>query len=189
MDITALQGMDFVVIADASGSTDKTDCKGGRSRYKFQQESLVQFARDLEKIDSDGVDLVLMNRSEVETFAGSTADKLETLFNQRGPRGGTPTAEALTAAFALKKPGRRLFVLVSTDGVPDDKAAVEAVITKQANSQAADDECTVLFVQVGNDARSPRVAAEARRQPEHEVRHRGHQDRWKRQRSSPRRRT
>ena len=39
-----------------------------------------------------------------------------------------------------------------TDGVPDDKAAVAEVIKRQSNKQAADDECTILFVQVGYDA-------------------------------------
>lgn len=37
--------------------------------------------------------------------------------------------------------------------VPSDRAAAAAQkIVKQANSQTADSDCTVLFIQVGDDA-------------------------------------
>jgi hypothetical protein len=41
--------------------------------------------------------------------------------------------------------------VVFTDGVPDDKKAVEDVIRRQANSQENDEDLTFLFVQVGRD--------------------------------------
>lgn len=50
------------------------------------------------------------------------------------------------------KSDKKDLVIVFTDGVPDDQAGAADVIRKQANSQATDDACTVLFVQVGKDA-------------------------------------
>jgi hypothetical protein len=61
-------------------------------------------------------------------------------------------AEALTEALKLAgKSAKKDFILVFTDGVPDDAVAAANVIKRQANSQTADDDCTILFVQVGDD--------------------------------------
>ena len=47
-------------------------------------------------------------------------------------------------------------IIVFTDGVPDDREAAAKRIVAQANSQANDDDCTVLFIQVGDDAAATR---------------------------------
>ena len=108
--------------------------------------------RDAQQIDQDGLGLVLFGR-EVVSFDGVTADKAREVFANHSPRGSTPLAEALDAAFALAgKSDKKDMIIVFTDGVPDDKAAAAARIIKQANSQANDDDCTVLFIQVGDDA-------------------------------------
>ena len=86
-----------------------------------------------------------------------TADKVREVFAAHGPRGSTPLAEALDAAFALAgKSDKKDFIVVFTDGVPDDRDAAAKRIIQQANSQANDDDCTVLFIQVGDDAAATR---------------------------------
>jgi Mg-chelatase subunit ChlD len=77
------------------------------------------------------------------------------VFGANSPGGSTPLKEALQEAFKLAgKTAKKDFILVFTDGVPDDKKGAADVIKAQANKQNADDECTVLFVQVGRDAQA-----------------------------------
>lgn len=143
---------DFIVAIDASGSMSEADMPGGRSRWDYMQESLTSFARDLGKIDSDGIDVVLFGGT-VSSFTGVTAEKCKEIFATRSPRGSTPLAEALTEALKLAgKSAKKDFIVVFTDGVPDDGAKVAQTILDQANKQKTDDELSLLFVQVGRDA-------------------------------------
>ena len=43
------------------------------------------------------------------------------------------------------------FMIVVTDGEPNNRQAVKDVLVKQANSQDTDAELTVLFIQIGDD--------------------------------------
>lgn len=144
---------DFIVVVDASGSMTTEDAPGGRSRWDYMQETVGAFARDIAKIDSDGIGLVTFGGSNITSADGVTADKVSEVFASRRAAGSTPLAQALQAALKLAgKSDKKDFIIVFTDGVPDDQAAAAKVIVDQANSQANDDDCTILFVQVGNDA-------------------------------------
>lgn len=146
-----LSEYDFIACFDSSGSMGTVDVKG-RSRWDAMQESAAAFCRDLERIDTDGIDVVVFGNESVKSFQGVTADKVTEVFGAFSPRGGTPMAEALKEALKLAgKSKKKDFIVVFTDGVPDDEAAVEKVIRDQANSQASDDELTILFIQVGHD--------------------------------------
>ena len=151
--IAKLSEYDFVIAIDISGSMGEPVKAGSdTTRYQAVQESAMAMIRDAQQIDQDGLGLVLFGR-EVVSFDGVTADKAREVFANHSPRGSTPLAEALDAAFALAgKSDKKDMIIVFTDGVPDDKAAAAARIIKQANSQANDDDCTVLFIQVGDDA-------------------------------------
>ena len=75
--------------------------------------------------------------------------------------GGTPTAEALAKAFEIAgKSDKPDFVIVITDGEPNNRQAVKDVLVKQANSQNADSDLTVLFIQIGDDASAANFLAE-----------------------------
>ena len=149
--IAKLTEFNFIVAVDLSGSMSIEDVKG-RSRYLAMQETVGQFARDLAKLDSDGIGLVTFNGQGVEAFDGVDANKLVEIFATRQPRSSTPLAEALTAALDLAyKSDKKKFVIVFTDGVPDDKAAAAKVLVDASNKLQSDDELTFLFVQVGHD--------------------------------------
>lgn len=147
-----LSEFDFVVVLDASGSMSTEDMKG-RSRWAYMQESVESFARDVSKFDSDGIDLVVLSGSTgIDSHQGVSAEHVAQVFRQRSPRGSTPMAEALQAALKLAgKNNKKDFILVFTDGVPDDQNAVARVLRDASNALNADDELTVLFVQVGYD--------------------------------------
>jgi Mg-chelatase subunit ChlD len=152
MNEAKLSEYDFIVLLDASGSMSTEDMGGGRSRWKYMQESVESFVRDLSKYDSDGIDVVFFGGA-VQSHQGVTPAKVSEVFATRSPRGSTPLAEALTAGLQLAgKSDKKDFLIVFTDGVPDDKTAAANVIRQQANKQATDEDCTILFVQVGHDA-------------------------------------
>lgn len=152
-DVAKLSEFDFIFVADASGSMAEPIKPGSTvSRWEYMQESALAFARDVGKLDSDGIDVVIFSGQDTTSHSGVTADTVKDVFATRTPRGGTPLAEALTEALRhAGKSDKKDFIVVFTDGVPDDKAAAAEVIRKQANSQETDDACTILFVQVGDD--------------------------------------
>lgn len=150
--LSALSEYDFIVAIDASGSMGETDTPNGKSRWEYVQETAIAFVRDLEKLDSDGLGVVLFSGANVTSFDGVTTDKVKEIFATRSPRGSTPLAEALTASLKLAgKSDKKDFVIVFTDGVPDDKEAAAKVIINAANQLERDEDLTFLFVQVGRD--------------------------------------
>ena len=124
--LAKLSEFDFIVVVDASGSMTTDDVKG-RTRWQAVQETAEQFTRDLAKLDSDGIGLVVFNGQAVDSFDGVDASKL------------------------AGKSDKKDFVIVFTDGVPDDRAAAAKVIVDASNKLQSDDELTFLFVQVGHD--------------------------------------
>lgn len=154
MNIPALQEYDFIVAIDTSGSMGEP-VKAGSSvtRWEAVQESALTFIRDIEKIDQDGIGLVTFGGSNIKSYDGVTSQSVREAFANTSPRGSTPLAEALSAALALAgKSDKKDFIIVFTDGVPDDKAAAAEVIRKASHTQESDDSLTILFIQVGDDA-------------------------------------
>lgn len=155
--IAQLTEYDFIVVVDASGSMSTEDMKGGKSRWDYMQETVGAFARDVSKLDSDGIGLVVFGGSNIQSFDGVTPASLDEVFRNRSPRGGTPLAEALTEALKLAgKSDKKDFILVITDGVPDDKDAAAKIIREASHKQETDDALTILFVQVGHDSDASR---------------------------------
>jgi hypothetical protein len=159
-NIAALQAKfseyDFIMVIDKSGSMG--DDVGGngpnakRSRWEHMQETATQFSREISKIDSDGIGVVVFSGSGVNSYDGVNADKVKEIFANNRPGGSTPLHSALEEALKLAgKSAKKDFIVVFTDGQPDDEEAVAKLIIKQANSQKNDEDLTFLFVQVGND--------------------------------------
>lgn len=149
-----LSEYDFVVAIDTSGSMGEP-AKAGSSvtRWEAVQEAAMTFIRDIEKVDQDGIGLVLFGGANIKVQDGVTSQAARDVFAGAGPRGSTPLAEALTAALTLAgKSDKKDFIIVFTDGVPDDRAAAADVIRKASHAQETDDALTILFIQVGNDA-------------------------------------
>lgn len=154
LNAAVLSEYDFVLVLDASGSMGAEDVKG-RSRWASMQESVEVLVRDIAKLDSDGIDMVIFGGSQITTHTGVTPANVSEVFATRRPNGSTPLAEALTEALKLAgKSAKKDFVLVITDGVPDDQAAAAKVIVDASNKLQSDDELTFLFVQIGSDAQA-----------------------------------
>lgn len=150
--LAKLTEYDFIAVVDASGSMTTEDVKG-RSRWDSVQETLGMFCRDTNKLDSDGIGLVIFNGVDIKAHDGVTPDKLDAAFAGMRPVSSTPLYEALQQALKLAgKSDKKDFITVFTDGVPDNKDAVKKLIIDTANQQENDDDLTILFVQVGSDS-------------------------------------
>ena len=147
-----LSEFDFIIVADTSGSmAEKVKAGSSVTRWEAMQESIRTLIRDLSKIDSDGIGMVQLG-GNCQSWDNVSEDAALNIFKDLSPRGGTPLAEALQAAFKLAgKSAKKDFIVVYTDGVPDDMDAVKKAIINQANYQDHDDSLTILFVQVGDD--------------------------------------
>jgi len=150
----SLTEYDFIVVIDTSGSMGEPVKPGSSvTRWEAVQESALTFVRDVEKLDSDGLGLVLFGGSNIKSFDGVNSEAARKAFAESGPRGGTPLAQALTEALKLAgKSDKKDFIVVFTDGVPDDKQAAAKVIVDASNKQETDDALTILFIQVGDNA-------------------------------------
>ena len=149
MSLAMLGEYDYIVMIDTSSSMGEP--YKGRTRWDYMQESVIGFVRDIQELDSDGIDLVQLGGS-LNVWQCVGVDKVRDIFGSMKPRGSTPLAEALTNALkcAGKSP-KKDFIVCFTDGVPDDQEAARKVILNQANKQQTDDELTILFIQVGDD--------------------------------------
>jgi Mg-chelatase subunit ChlD len=148
-----LSEYDFIVLVDSSGSmSNPVKAGSAKTRWESMQESVMAFVRDIEKFDSDGIDVVQLG-GQNKVWQGVTSAKVQELFSTIRPMGTTPLAEALQEAFKLAgKSDKKDFIIVFTDGEPDDKNAVARAIIAQSQLQETDDALTILFVQVGDDA-------------------------------------
>lgn len=152
-NLNTLTEYDFIVVVDKSGSMGETDMVGGKSRWAYMQETAVSFTRDLSALDSDGLGLVLFSGSSIVSEDGVNVDRVKEIFANNRPSGSTPLAQALTEALKLAgKSDKKDFIIVFTDGIPDDEQAVKNVIIEASKKQETDDALTILFVQVGYDA-------------------------------------
>lgn len=161
MPETNLQNHDFIVLIDFSGSMASTDAGKKGTRIERVKESVVGLVGELSAVDEDGIDLITFGGETITHIAGvKNTEILNTVFARR-VSGGTPTAEALTKAFEVAgKSDKPDFIVVFTDGEPNNRQAVKDLLIKQANSQDTDEELTVLFIQVGDDASAGAFLAE-----------------------------
>lgn len=150
-----LSEFDFVIAIDTSGSMGEPVSKGSSvTRWEAVQESAMAMIRDVSQIDQDGLGLVTFGR-DIKAFDGVTPDKAREVFATTSPRGSTPLAEALVECFKLAgKSDKKDMIIVFTDGVPDSREKAAARIVEQSHRQTNDDDCTVLFIQVGDDAQA-----------------------------------
>lgn len=152
LDKDTVSEYDFVVMLDASGSMASPSTRfEGKTRWEEAQETIFGLASELAKHDSDGIDVVVFGAS-VEVFEGVTPAKVSDIFSSRSPRGSTPLAEALQAVDALNADGKKAVAICFTDGEPDSQTQAADAIRAIADKQESDDNFTLLFVQIGNDA-------------------------------------
>lgn len=146
----------YFVVIDRSGSmAEPTGPTSKVSRWEAVQEYALTVARECEKLDSDGIDVYLFNKSFVK-FENTTADKVAEIFKNNAPMGGTDFVPVLTDVFEHHfKNNKPSTVMVFTDGEPSEGAegqkALAKLLINTANKLESDSELGVSFIQIGKD--------------------------------------
>lgn len=146
------QGDDFIFLLDVSGSMSATDTPTGQSRYDFAREKALAFCNEAAKIDTDGISIYRFGH-QITKFSDITPDKIESAFAGGPTEMSTDTAGAIKAAWDehLERKNEQTFVLIVTDGAPNDKEAVKRTIADITHKVKDEREFNIAFLQVGND--------------------------------------
>lgn len=158
-----LTDRDYTLILDKSGSMHTSDRPGGPSRWRRARESALALAAKCHELDADGI-AVYVFASRFRRYDGVGPDKVDQIFRENEPAGGTDLAGVLRHAFAAyferkaagrAKPSGETIVVV-TDGEPDDRREVMRAIVEATRKMARDEELGVSLVQVGDDPQAAR---------------------------------
>lgn len=143
---------DYMFLIDASGSMANESTRyPGKTRWQELQETCFGLASEVNKIDSDGIDVIVFGGT-VETFTNVTPQKIASVFSSRTPRGGTPLHLALDVVVKRQKnTGKNTVAFVFTDGEPDDQMKVMRLIVDASKKLDRDEQLTFLFIQIGKD--------------------------------------
>jgi hypothetical protein len=152
-----IEGRDYTLILDKSGSMAQPDGRTGRSRWSVVQESTLALATKCEQLDPDGLTVYVFN-GRFRRYDNVGSARVAQLFREHEPMGSTDLAAVLHDAFAQhferKQRGQGYkpeTILVVTDGEPDDPRAVMKVIIDASRKIDRDEDLAVSFLQVGAD--------------------------------------
>ncbi|MCA9801136.1 MAG: hypothetical protein KC777_04080 [Cyanobacteria bacterium HKST-UBA02] len=171
-----LANRDLVVFVDKSFSMNTRDCPhtageipvndrspgflgknpGSISRWRWTAGQTMSLSRELAAVKPEGFRLILFNDWRTIYDNVKPAD-IPAIFMSTKVGGSENTvvflAEQLNQYMARKsqdpKGTRPLAVVILTDGLPDDRANLPAVLIQAANQMASPEDIKVLFIQVG----------------------------------------
>lgn len=163
-----LQGYDFKLYVDGTGSmvlpTSK-DTPTGVLRWNYVQEWAVGLAAVCEEYDPDGLDVYVYGAAHkspqgvgFKKWSGVTAATMANVFGEVRPFGGTVFAPALRDGFAnTDKAKKGTIHVVIGDGAFDDHGDVAQLIIAHTKGMERDEECGILFLQIGLDGDATRA--------------------------------
>lgn len=151
-----LSEYDIFFLCDKTGSMNepvKSSEPNGTTRWNYMQEVLRDIIKTANEIDDDGITLGFFSGSNFPMYENVTSEKAKEILNSVTPGGGTYLGPALQQMFA-KAGGtaKKDLIVIMLDGEVADRDDTIAQLVAQANKQDNDNACTVLFVQVGDDA-------------------------------------
>lgn len=148
-----LEGRNYTIILDKSGSMATKDQPGGKSRWQAVKESTLALAAKCEELDPDGI-TVYTFANRFKRYDNVTAKKVEQIFQENEPMGGTNLTavlqDALNHHFSKPNPQPET-ILIVTDGEPDDRKSVFQTIIQATQRMNANEELGISFIQVGSD--------------------------------------
>jgi uncharacterized protein YegL len=159
MDIPELlKFRDYTIIIDRSGSMGTPDQKNHKTRWQVMKETTKGLAFTCEGIDPDGITIYTFS-DRFKRFDNVTSSKVEQIFTECFPSGGTSLDEVLQDAienyFQRRSTGQSQpngeTILVFTDGEPDDRRLVTKILVEAANQLEKRSELGICFIQVGDD--------------------------------------
>lgn len=150
-----LANLQVIVLLDMSGSMSaNSDTPSKKSRWEHAKETIAGIVTEVGKHDDDGITIIPFNASH-RVLDNVKAESFNEQLKAINPGGGTalvgPLKEALGLAEKCWKE-KQAFIVVLTDGEPNDRAAVPKVIIDAANKMERDEQCAILFARVGQDS-------------------------------------
>jgi Mg-chelatase subunit ChlD len=150
---TRLSEYNFMVLIDASGSMG--DPHQGATRWDSAQKIAQNVADFAASVDDDGIDVITFGgifSPSTDVFRNTTPEKVPEVFRTRRASGSTPMAEAIAQAISIYTgSGKKAFIVVVTDGIPNDPKLVASHIRDISNKLESDSDLTFLFLQIGDD--------------------------------------
>lgn len=156
MDKSQLDGRDYVLLLDKSTSMNDND-GGSQSRWQRAQEWTIGLVAEMVKHDPDGITVIPFAGSHTVYENVNSADMVKKIFAEVSPNGSTATGKVFAEVLGnwRKTRGtegfRPLTVVCVTDGDASDRELLKSSIVDCANSMEADEECGILFAQIGSD--------------------------------------
>lgn len=137
------------------------------TRWDWCKNQARNLADQIKKVLPAGLKISMFSNN-YDSYADVDGEKVETLFNEVEPSGGTNVSRVLThhlneyfahrdADGANAKP---LLLAMITDGAPEDGMKTKEAIIRATKNMKRSDEILIVILQVGNDRRAPKFLAD-----------------------------
>lgn len=145
-----LAKLDYTVVIDTSGSMGMGSHRMSGNRMAEVKEDAVAIARIASQYDDDGITVIPFS-TNARVYDEVTEAKVDQVFMEHPPRGGTNLAAAFAATYEKAKGSRKdMVAIVYTDGSPNDEGL--AVSTMESIARALGrPKIGFVIIQVGTD--------------------------------------
>lgn len=157
--LPAIDGLDrpMPVAADPGDSITRWDWCKNQAR---------NLAEQIKKVLPSGLKISMFSNN-YDSYSNVDGEKVEALFNEVEPSGGTNVSRVLShhldEYFAHRDAGEKtkpLLLAMITDGAPEDGMKTKEAIIRATKNMKRSDEILIAILQVGNDRRAPKFLAD-----------------------------
>jgi uncharacterized protein YegL len=136
------------------------------TRWEWCRNQSANLANQIKKVLPSGLKISMFSNM-FNSYTNVDGGKVETLFNEVEPSGGTQVSKVLQhhfdEYFARRDAGggntKPLLLALITDGAPEDACNAKEAIINATKQMKTSDEILVAILQVGNDRRAPKILA------------------------------
>lgn len=136
------------------------------TRWEWCRNQAANLANQIKKVLPSGLKISMFS-NKYNSYSNVDGGKVETLFNEVEPSGGTHVSKVLQHHFdeyfarrdASGGNTKPLLLAMITDGAPEDAYNAKEAIINATKQMKKSDEILVAILQVGNDRRAPKILA------------------------------
>lgn len=136
------------------------------TRWEWCKNQAANLANQIRKVLPSGLKISMFSNN-YNSYSDVDGGKVETLFNEVEPSGGTHVSKVLAHHFdeyfarrdANGGHTKPLLLAMITDGAPEDTYRTKEEIIRATKQMKSSDEILVAILQVGNDRRAPKILA------------------------------
>lgn len=136
------------------------------TRWQWCRNQAANLANQIKKVLPSGLKISMFSNA-FNSYSNVDGGKVESLFNEVEPSGGTHVSKVLQHHFdeyfarrdANGGNSKPLLLAMITDGAPEDAYRAKEAIINATKQMKSSDEILVAILQVGNDRRAPKILA------------------------------